>query len=82
MICALDDFGTTMPNVDAVLTELDAAVRGFVDEVRRLNPTDWERVLTRRPNEQRTARWLVRHATHEGRHHLADIYRVKSAIPD
>jgi hypothetical protein len=69
-------------DIDAVLTELDAAVRGFVDEVHRLNPIDWDRVLTRRPDEQRTSRWLVRQAAHEGRHHLGDIYRLSWAISD
>jgi len=31
--------------------------------------------VVRQPGEERTARWLLRNAAHEGRHHLADIQR-------
>lgn len=55
----------------AVLGELDLAVEGFADEHARVR--DWDRTCTRRPGEERTARWLVRQALHEGVHHLADI---------
>jgi hypothetical protein len=32
------------------------------------------------PGEQRSARWLVRQAMHEGVHHLADIRTVGAAV--
>jgi hypothetical protein len=55
----------------AVLAELDLVVEGFADEVARVR--DWDRVLTRLPGEERTARWLARQSLHEGLHHLHDI---------
>jgi hypothetical protein len=36
----------------------------------------WDRIATRLPGEDRTARWLVRQAMHEGVHHLGDIRRI------
>jgi hypothetical protein len=60
-------------SVDGVLEELAAGVAGFLDEVHRVAPPDWDRMVTRLPGEQRTARWLVRQAAHEARHHLRDI---------
>jgi hypothetical protein len=67
-------------NVEAVLDELDAAVRGCIEEAGRFDPKAWERTVTRLPGELRTARWLVRQAAHEGRHHLGDIARITSAM--
>lgn len=67
-------------NLEAVLDELDAAVRGCIEEVGKFDQKDWERVVTRLPGELRTARWLVRQAAHEGRHHLGDIARITSAM--
>jgi len=63
-------------DIDATLDELAAATAGFRDEVARMGEGDWDRVATRLPAEQRTARWLVRQAMHEGVHHLADIQRI------
>ncbi|MGH3966625.1 MAG: DinB family protein [Mycobacterium sp.] len=60
----------------ATLDELAAAASGFCDEVARAAAQDWDRVATRLPGEQRTARWLVRQAMHEGVHHLGDIRRI------
>ena len=62
----------------AMLDELAAAVAGFCEEVARTGERDWDRVATRLPGEQRTARWLVRQAMHEGVHHLSDIRRIGS----
>ena len=62
-------------NIDAVLDELASAVDGCIEEVGRFGPADWQRVVTRLPGEYRTALWLVRHAAHEGVHHVADIAR-------
>jgi hypothetical protein len=60
-----------------VLEELRLNVAGFLDEVARVR--DWDRTATRRPEETRTARWLVRQAAHEGLHHLADIAAVRAS---
>ena len=65
---------------DAVLHELAATASGFCEEVARTRPDDWDRVVTRLPGEQRTARWLVRQAMHEGQHHLLDIRRIGETV--
>lgn len=64
----------------ATLDELAAAAAGFRDEVARMGERDWDRVGTRLPGEQRTARWVVRQAMHEGIHHLGDIRRIGAAL--
>jgi uncharacterized damage-inducible protein DinB len=64
----------------ATLDELAAAASGFCDEVARAGEHDWDRVGTRLPGEQRTARWLVRQALHEGVHHLGDIHRIGETL--
>jgi hypothetical protein len=56
-----------------VLDELAATVAGFLDEVDRVGDEQWTRTATRLPGEERTARWMVRQAAHEGEHHLGDI---------
>jgi DinB superfamily len=63
-----------------VLDELAANAAGFCEEIVRASPQDWDRVATRLPGEQRSARWLVRQAMHEGVHHLADIRTVGAAV--
>lgn len=63
-------------DLHATLDELAAAVAGFCEQVARTEERDWDRVATRLPHEERTARWLVRQAMHEGIHHLGDIRRV------
>ena len=60
----------------ATLAELGRIVSGASDEIARISANDWARTVTRLPGEERTMRWLVRHAAHECRHHLADIARV------
>lgn len=60
-------------DLTAVVDELAANVRGFVDEAGTVGDADWERTVERLPGERRTVRWLVRQAMHEGVHHLADI---------
>lgn len=67
-------------NLDAVLEELAAAATGFCEEVARTEPGAWERVVTRLPGEERTARWLVRQAMHEGTHHLRDIHATGELV--
>lgn len=63
-------------DVAAVLDELTAYVAGFRDEVARVADDEWDRVGSRLPGEVRTARWLVRQATHEGVHHIDDITAI------
>lgn len=60
----------------AVLAELTRVVGGVSDEIARIAADGWTRTVMRLPGEERTVRWLVRHAAHECRHHLADIRRV------
>jgi hypothetical protein len=67
-------------DLTAVLDELAAYAAGFAEEAARTK--DWDRTATRLQHEMRTARWLVRQATHEGTHHLLDIERVaRSVLP-
>src|SRR5947209_15575822 len=63
-------------DVAATLEDLATAAAGFGEEVARTAEHDWNRVGTRLPGEERSARWLVRQATHEGVHHLGDIHRL------
>ncbi|ORV09993.1 DinB family protein [Mycobacterium celatum] len=67
-------------DVEAVLDELAATTVGFCEEISRTGQDGWDRTATRLPGEQRTARWLVRQAMHEGVHHLADIRRVSVEV--
>jgi hypothetical protein len=64
----------------AVLDELAAAATGFCEEALRNHGEQWDRTVTRLPEEERTARWLVRQALHEGLHHIADIRRVGQSV--
>lgn len=66
-------FGYNDRDVVAVLDELTATAEGFLREVAHISPPQWERVATRLPGEQRTSRWMVRQAAHEGVHHVRDI---------
>ncbi|CAJ63355.1 MULTISPECIES: DinB family protein [Frankia] len=63
----------------AILAELAANAHGLRDEADQVGPRDWERTVARLPGEERTARWLLRNALHEGVHHLADIRRGSGA---
>jgi hypothetical protein len=67
-------------DVDAMLGELARVVAGFVDEVADTRRDEWSRTMRRLPGEVRTASWLVRHAAHEGRHHVLDITRVGRTV--
>jgi prolyl-tRNA editing enzyme YbaK/EbsC (Cys-tRNA(Pro) deacylase) len=67
-------------DVAVVLGELADTASGFCEEVVRAEPYCWGRVVTRLPGEERTARWLVRQAVHEGVHHLGDIRQVGVAL--
>jgi hypothetical protein len=67
-------------DVGSVLAELADTCAGFCEEVDRYGSAGWERVVTRLPGEERTARWLVRQALHEGVHHLGDLRAVAGAV--
>jgi DinB superfamily len=67
-------------DMNAVLFELSATAVGFCEEIDHTGPGDWDRLVARLPSEERTARWLVRQAMHEGKHHLADIRRTGEAV--
>jgi uncharacterized damage-inducible protein DinB len=67
---------------DAVLQELALAAQGFCDEVADTGDGEWGRLVRRLPGEDRTALWLVRHAMHEGVHHVRDIDRVAALVAD
>jgi hypothetical protein len=73
-------FAYNQANLTAVLGEAAAAVAGLCEEISRMNDPDWDRVVLRAPGEQRTTRWLVRQAMHEGLHHLADIAAVHASL--
>jgi uncharacterized damage-inducible protein DinB len=65
---------------DAVLHELALAASGFCEEVADTADDEWERRVRRLPGEDRTALWLVRHAMHEGVHHVRDIERIRGLV--
>jgi hypothetical protein len=73
-------FGYNEADLTAVLEETAAAAAGLCAEISRMNGPDWDRVVLRQPGEQRTTRWLVRQAAHEGLHHLADIAAVRASL--
>jgi uncharacterized damage-inducible protein DinB len=68
-------------DINATLDELAAAAEGFCEQIARTEEGDWDRVATRLPGEDRTARWLVRQAMHEGVHHLGDIRKICGNSP-
>jgi hypothetical protein len=73
-------FRYNQASLAAVLAETAAAAAGLYQEASPMNGPDWDRVVLRRPGEQRTTRWLVRQAMHEGVHHLADIAAVHASL--
>lgn len=68
-------------DLDAVLGELAASVAGFLEECVQVRDSEWDRVATRLPGEERTARWLVRQAAHEGVHHAKDLDASPRSLP-
>ncbi len=66
--------------LEPVLDELAASVGGLSAEVARVRPEGWDRTGSRLPGEERTARWLLRQAAHEGIHHLADVSTVAARV--
>ena len=73
-------FRYNLADLTAVLEETAAAAGGLRQEISRMADQDWNRVVLRRPGEQRTTRWLARQAMHEGVHHLADIAAVRALL--
>lgn len=63
-------------DIGSVVAEVADNVVGFLDEAARNSGTAWERPVRRLVGEERTARWLVRQAAHEGLHHWRDIRAV------
>jgi DinB superfamily len=63
-------------DLGAVLDEIGRAAAGFRDEIGDTRREEWTRTIRRLPGEVRTATWIVRQATHEGRHHVRDIVHV------
>ena len=60
----------------SILAELTDNAAGLIDEAAKFSNEDWDRVATRLPGEERSARWMVRQAMHEGMHHVRDIAAV------
>ena len=73
-------FGYRHADVPAIVDQTRAAAEGLTAEIGRLSPADWGRTVTRLPGEERTARWLVRQALHEVRHHTTDIRSVAARL--
>lgn len=67
-------FGYNQRELRAVVTELVDNVAGLLDEAARNTERTWGRSARRLPGEDRTARWLIRQAAHEGLHHVHDIH--------
>lgn len=73
-------FGYRHADVPAVLDQAQSAADGLAAEIGRVKHDAWSRTVTRLPGEERTARWLVRQALHEVRHHTADIRAVAARL--
>jgi hypothetical protein len=69
----VERFGYAATRLEVLLAELSASAQGFTKEVRAVPDDAWDRRVVRRPEEERTVRWLVRQAAHECVHHLADV---------
>jgi len=69
----VERFGYAATRLEVLLAELSASAQGFTKEVRAVPDDAWDRTVVRRPEEERTVRWLVRQAAHECVHHLRDV---------
>jgi hypothetical protein len=67
-------------DVDATLDELAAAAVRFADLIGTLDDDAWPRTASRRTGEERDVLWMARQTAHEGRHHLADVERVRHLV--
>ncbi len=68
---------TGSAGVGAALDRIDAAAAALVAAAGDVSGQAWTRPFTL-GGESLDAGWLVRHAAHEGAHHLRDIERVRS----
>jgi hypothetical protein len=62
-----------------VLDELDHSIALWAGAIEHLRPSQLERTF-RRLDRPRTVRWITRHVTHDGSHHLRDVPRVIGMI--
>ena len=67
-------------DVDATLDELATAAVRFTDLIDTLDDDAWPRTASRRTGEERDVLWMARQTAHEGRHHLADVERVRHRL--
>jgi hypothetical protein len=67
-------------DIDATLDDLAGAAVRFADLLDTLDDDAWDRTASRLPGEERDVRWMARQTAHEGRHHLADIERVRGLV--
>jgi hypothetical protein len=67
-------------DVDVTLDELAGAATRFADLLDTLDDDAWARTASRLPGEERDVLWMARQTAHEGRHHLADIERVRDLV--
>lgn len=78
-----DDAASTRPdwvmNRDLALDGIRTACATFVELGDAQQPEAWNRPFSigRTPHD---AGWLIRHAAHEGAHHLRDIANVRAAV--
>jgi hypothetical protein len=75
-----DRFGYNRRALPPLLDEIADVADGLIRETARMTGSDWDRWHCRYPGEDRTARWLIRQAMHEGTHHLLDIDRVSRRL--
>jgi hypothetical protein len=67
-------------DVEATLDELATAAVRFTDLIDTLDDDAWPRTASRRIGEERDVLWMARQTAHEGRHHLADVERVRRLV--
>jgi DinB superfamily len=67
-------------DVATTLDDLAAAAARFADLIDTLDDDAWPRTASRRPGEERDVLWMARQTAHEGRHHLADVERVRDLV--
>jgi hypothetical protein len=78
-----EDAAATRPdwvlNRDLALDGIGTACAQLVEHGAQQRPEAWSRPFTLGPTSH-DAGWLVRHAAHEGAHHLRDVARVRAAV--
>jgi hypothetical protein len=79
----VDDVAATRPDwvldVGLALDGIRAACASMATEIDHAPPAAWDRAF-RVGEVDHTARWIPRHAAHEGAHHLRDIELVRDAL--